>query len=85
MIHDLIALLDVEPETPFVDPSHRQNLSLHPFEHGFRMRGIAHGDLLGAYEGGIHAVLFFRLLGLSSRDPVLAILFVHRPRIAAEL
>jgi hypothetical protein len=84
VVHDLVALLDVEPETPLVDPSHRQNLGLHPFEHGFRVRSIAHGDLLCAYEGGVHRILFFRLLGLSGRDPVLAILLMHWPRIAAE-
>ena len=85
MIHHFVAGLDVETDTPFVDPNHGQNLGLHPFEHGFRVRGIAHGDLLCAYEGSIHKVLFFRLLGLPGRDPVLAILLVHWPRIAAEL
>ena len=56
MIHHLVARLDVKPDAAFVDPNHRQNLGLHPFEHGFRVRGIAHGDLLCAYEGGVHKV-----------------------------
>jgi hypothetical protein len=85
VIHDLVARFDVEAETPFVDPSHRQNLGLYPFEHGFRVRGIAHGDLLCAYQGGVHKMLFLRLLGLSGCDPVLPILLMHRSRIAAEL
>ena len=85
MVHNFIACLDVEPDAPFVDPHHRQDFGLHPFEHGFRVRGIAHGDLLCAYEGGVHEVLFFRLLRLSCRDPILAILLVHRPRVAAKL
>jgi hypothetical protein len=85
VVHDLVALLDVEPETPFVDPSHWQNLSLHPFEHGFRVRGIAHGDLLCAYEGGVHRLLFLRLLDLSGCDTLQAPLLVQRPCIAAQL
>lgn len=70
MIHHFVASLDVETDTPFVDPNHGQNFGLHPFEHGFRVRGIAHGDLLCAYEGGVHKMLFLRLLGLSGSDPL---------------
>jgi hypothetical protein len=85
VIHHFVARLDVETDTPFVDPNHGQNLGLHPFEHGFRVRGIAHGDLLCAYEGGVHRVLFLRLLGLSGCDPLQAPLLMQRSRIAAEL
>lgn len=85
MIHHFVAGLDVETNTPFVNPNHGQNLGLHPFEHGFRVRGIAHGDLLCAYEGCVHKVLLLQLLGLSGCDPVLTILLVHWPCVAAEL
>jgi len=85
VIHDFIACLDVKPDTAFVDANDWQDFSLYPFKHGFRVRGIAHGDLLCAYEGGVHKVLFFRLLGHSRRDTILAILLMHRPRISPEL